>query len=99
MPNRKTPFLPRPPVSRNATEFVVSVFVIVVATVLMLAVIFLAIAELVAPEEDRSSTLNAITDIMNTIIGALIGFVAGKGQGRVEVTEELKDLERGTPNS
>jgi hypothetical protein len=65
-------------------EFVVEVFIITISLMLIIALVGLFVVTLAQPEEDLASSFNVITDIMTTIIGALIGFVAGRGQGKLE---------------
>lgn len=79
--------LPKPPV-KNMTDFVVFCFVSIVFITLLTSVVALFIDVLVNPDHDRSALINVISDTMTTLIGALIGFVAGKGTGRAEVHEE-----------
>lgn len=75
------------------TEFVVFVFVTIVAIMLIGSVTTLIVLSFTDPDGDRSGLVNILTDTMNTIIGALIGFVAGKGQGRSEVHDEIAERE------
>jgi hypothetical protein len=75
--------LPKPPV-QNMTDFVVFCFVTIVTIVLVTAVVGLFIDAILDPEGDRSSLISALADITTTLIGALVGFIAGKGQGHVE---------------
>jgi uncharacterized membrane protein YeaQ/YmgE (transglycosylase-associated protein family) len=78
---------PTPPI-KNMTDFVVFCFVSIVAIILVGAVIGLFVDAVMDPDGDRSSLLNALSDITTTLIGALIGFIAGKGTGHAEAQEE-----------
>lgn len=87
----RPPILPRAPVITSTTDFVVVVFVVTVATILMLATV-MTIAAAAFTERDVSQTQNALLDITTTIIGSLIGFIAGKGQGRSEMHHEIQAI-------
>lgn len=79
--------VPRPPQSSNTTDFVVTVFVVTVATVIVAATVTVIVAS-VTTSRDLSQITSSLLDIITTIIGALVGFIAGKGQGRAEVHDE-----------
>lgn len=84
--------LPQPPI-KNMTEFVVFVFVTIVGLLLTFTAVITSIVALLNPERDYSTIQNTIFDILTTIIGALIGFIAGKGAGRAEVHDEHVERE------
>jgi hypothetical protein len=79
--------LPKPPIN-TMTDFVVFAFVSIVVIILSTTVVGLLVLAIVQPDVDRSTLVGSLVDIMTTIIGALIGFIAGKGQGRSEVHDE-----------
>lgn len=94
--NRKPdrlPFIPRPPQPKNIVDFVVEVFVVTVGTIMLGSIVGIFLIVVFRPGSDVGPYINAITDIMTTIIGALIGFIAGKGSHQME-TEELKKEEK-----
>lgn len=69
--------LPHPPALRTSADFVVAVFVVTVATMLVVFAAGVAIAAMAG--NDVATMAGTLVDIMTTIVGALIGFVAGKG--------------------
>lgn len=86
------PFIPRPPQPKNIVDFVVEVFVVTIGTLLIGSVFGIFLIVVFRPESDVGPYLNAITDIMTTIIGALIGYIAGKGSHQME--QEATKLEK-----
>ena len=85
--------LPKPPIN-TMTDFVVFAFVSIVVIILSTTVVGLLVLAIVQPDVDRSTLVGSLVDIMTTIIGALIGFIAGKGQGRSEVHDEQAEDQR-----
>lgn len=85
--------LPKPPIN-TMTDFVVFAFVSIVVTILLMATVGVFISSIVDPEGDRSSLINALADICTTLIGALVGFIAGKGQGHAEAREAEDERKR-----
>ncbi|HEY9377371.1 MAG TPA: hypothetical protein VIQ02_09780 [Jiangellaceae bacterium] len=84
--------LPKPPVT-NMTDFVVFCFVTIVAFILIGAMLSVMILEIRDPDTDTSSITAALADITTTLIGALVGFIAGKGAGKAEVHDEIQQLD------
>lgn len=84
--------LPRPPI-KTMTDFVVFAFVTIVVVVLLVAAVASTAIAVLDSERDLSALATTIGDILTTIIGALVGFLAGKGQGRSEVHDELAELD------
>lgn len=82
--------LPVPPI-KTMTDFVVFAFVTIVVLMLM-GTLATVIVLTVTTERDLSQIQGTLSDIVNTLIGALVGFIAGKGQGRSEVHDELGQL-------
>ena len=85
--------IPRPPVN-NMTDFVVFCFVSIVTITLILTAVSLVVFAFVDPNRDTSQIVGILADVMTTLIGALVGFIAGKGSGKAEVHDELNELER-----
>lgn len=79
---------PQPPRPRQASEFVVLVLVVTVATGLLLSVVLLAIGEWVHPTKDHTAAIAGITNTFQTIVGALVGYVAGKNTRLHHVAED-----------
>ena len=89
MTERRGPLLPRPPETKNMTEFVVLIFVLTIATMLIIATIGTGLVILFRPESNAGPLVAMLSDIMSTILGALIGFIAGRGSGRTESVDEV----------
>ena len=73
-------------------EFVVQIFAVTVVTIMIVAVLGAGLLIFIKPDYEAGPLINSITDIMNTIIGALIGFIAGRGALRL-AEEEKKEAE------
>ena len=43
-------------------------------------------------DDDVNTLVSALLDIMTTMIGALVGYIAGKGQGRADAVDDLVTL-------
>lgn len=83
--------LPRPAQANTSADFVVNVFVVTVATILVVAFVG-TMAAYIFTDKDVAALLGSLLDIITTIIGALVGFIAGKGSGRAEVHDEIGQL-------
>jgi hypothetical protein len=83
----KQPIFPRPPATKGMVDFVVLIFVLTVSTILIMAAIGLFVFTIFLDDFDSGPLTNSLADIMTTMIGALIGFIAGKGQGHIEGRE------------
>ncbi|HEY7009077.1 MAG TPA: hypothetical protein VH395_09065 [Jatrophihabitantaceae bacterium] len=77
------PLLPRPPPAKTMVDFVVQIFVLLVSLMLCGAVAAL-LALALFTDRDLTIFFKTITDIITTLIGALIGFIAGKNSANVE---------------
>jgi hypothetical protein len=85
---------PRPPV-KNMTDFVVFAFVTIVAIMLIGGVTAFIILALIDPDRDMSRGVGIFADITTSLISALVGFLAGKGQGAQDAHDrEMERLER-----
>jgi len=80
--------MPRIPESKSTTDFVVIAFVIIIGFMLLAFTVATIIAGIQG--HDVKAYVATLTDIITTIIGALIGFIAGKGQGQAEVRREYE---------
>jgi hypothetical protein len=79
-------WIPRPPKSNSATDFIVIIFSITVATILVILTIGTIIAGILGA--DIKSYFAILTSIITSMISALVGYLAGKGQGRAEAEEK-----------
>jgi hypothetical protein len=75
------------------------VLILLIATTICLSVLAagatVAVVEVVHPESDTSQAVGAISDVINTLIGLLAGFLAGRTQthmtferGRIEARRD-----------
>ena len=51
---------------------------VAVFIVIIVLTVALAVSEVVTPSEDNMRLINWLTSVIDTILGALIGFVAGR---------------------
>ena len=84
-------WIPRPPKITSASDFIVVIFAVTIATILVILTIGVMIAGIVGA--DIKSYFAIITSIMTSMISALVGYLAGKGQGRIDTEKEIKQLE------
>lgn len=82
---------PQPPRPRQATDFVVVVLVVTVATGLLLSILLLAVGEWLHPTKDHTAAVAGISNTFQTIVGALVGYVAGKNTRHRPDTQESDD--------
>ena len=74
-------WIPRPPESGSTADFIVALFAVVVAVSLTVLTSGLVVAAFF-DNSNIAPFFAVLTDIMTTLIGSLIGYLAGKGQGR-----------------
>jgi hypothetical protein len=79
------------PQSRSTTDFVVICFVVTICAMLLGFALATIIGGLGGG--DVKPYVATLTDIMTTIVGALIGYIAGKGQGQAEAHEQQQKRE------
>jgi hypothetical protein len=53
-----------------------------ICVTVLISTFSIVIIEVVNPESDTSAAANIISDTINTLIGLLAGFIAGKTSGR-----------------
>lgn len=53
-----------------------------------------AVVKLLHPEVDTSGTVNSLTDVINTMIGLLAGFLAGRTDATQQALKEHQDKAR-----
>ena len=63
---------------RSTAENVVVLLAVAVFLVIIILTVSLAISEVVTPSEDNMRLINWLTSVIDTILGALIGFIAGR---------------------
>jgi hypothetical protein len=76
-------FIPRAPKVQSTTDYIVLVFVILVATIL-LGLSFTALYAFLFTDKEVGPFIAIITDLMTTIIAALVGFLAGKNSAKID---------------
>lgn len=74
------------------------VLILLIATTICLSVLAaggtVAIVEIVHPESDTSQAVGAISDVINTLIGLLAGFLAGRTQTHMTIERERIEAKR-----
>lgn len=83
----KPPLFPRPPATNRTADFIVQLFAVLVATMIAMTGVTVIIIEILSPETNTDSVLAIETEMLQTILGALIGFLAGKGEGAAQERE------------
>lgn len=83
--------IPRPPINSMA-DFVVFAFVGICVMLLLLVGVGAIVWVFVDPDADITGILIGLSDIVGALISALVGFLAGRGQGRVETHQEYADI-------
>ena len=76
-------YVPRPPKPKSTTDFIVLVFVIMVACILFALTAAVIITALFT-DDDVGPFLAILTDLVSSIIAALVGFMAGRGVAKEE---------------
>jgi hypothetical protein len=66
---------------RSSSDFVVRALTISVSVLIVVSGLSLIIVELFYPAQDTSGAVRGIGDIINTVVGALIGYLAGRAPG------------------
>lgn len=69
---------------RSAIDIVIIVLSLMVAATVILTVIGVLIIRIYRPEVDVKGASTVIADIIKTVVVALIGFVGGRAQGKME---------------
>jgi hypothetical protein len=76
---------------RSTMDLVVIAFSVLICVSIMFIVVGIVIQKTVHPDMDLSKAGEAVYAMLNTIIGALIGFISGRVYGRHEAANgELK---------
>lgn len=74
--DKRQGWIPRPPQSTSATDFIVIVFAVTVAAILLILTIGTVIAGILGA--DIKSYFAILTSIVTSVISALVGYLAGK---------------------
>ena len=72
------------PKKRSAVDLVVLMLSATVGIMLILSVVGVFILRLMHPEADTSRAAEAVSGLVQTIVGALVGFIGGRATGRWE---------------
>ena len=82
--------------NRSTTDLLILMVAGTVCFAVLAAGAGVAAVEIAHPEVDTTSAQNSIGDVINTLIGLLAGFLAGRTQVQVERTkQERRDAEPG----
>jgi hypothetical protein len=69
---------------RPVRDLVVLIMVVTVSAVLLVSVVGLVTIQLFRPETDSSAVAGALGHVVQILVGAVLGFLAGRGAGRGE---------------
>ena len=69
---------------RSATDLVVLAIVLIVGIVLILSAVAVLVLELIDSDNDTSGIVEAESEILGVLVGALVGFIGGRAAGRNE---------------
>lgn len=69
---------------RTTGEIVILMLAFVVVVTILMATLTVTLIELIYPDQDTDSTVRMINDTTNVILGAVIGYVAGRKEGLFE---------------
>jgi len=70
--------------NRPAVDVVVIMFAVTVSVILVLATIGVISVRLLNPEVDLRNAEGAVGSILTTVVGSLLGLVAGRASGKLE---------------
>jgi len=76
---------------RSTIDIVVIIFAAVVAVSIIAAIVMVSIISVVSPSVDTSTTLDYVYGVVTTILGSLIGLIAGQAKGRADAKVEDTD--------
>lgn len=82
--------LPKPPI-KTMPDFIVFCFISVVVIILLLATTGIILIAIFDPERDQSTAIKVLGNVLTTLVGALLGYLARKGSERTEQEKESKD--------
>jgi uncharacterized membrane protein (Fun14 family) len=70
--------------SRTAIEIVVILFTMTVCTLLLLATVGVITIKMMNPAADLKGAEGAVGNILTTVVGTLLGLIAGRAAGKLE---------------
>jgi hypothetical protein len=69
---------------RSATDLVVLGITGIVGLLLVLGMVAIVTIELIHPDTDTDPFIEAESEILGVLVGALVGFIGGRSTGRAE---------------
>jgi hypothetical protein len=73
---------------RPAIDLVIIGMTITIAGLLLLTSLAVILIELIHPSSDTSDLIRMESEILGVLVGALVGFIGGRGIGRSEARDE-----------
>lgn len=70
--------------SRTTTDMVVLMFTLLICVVMFTITTGTIIAKVIRPDLEVARAAESINNMLSTIVGALVGFIGGRAQGRHE---------------
>jgi hypothetical protein len=74
--------------NRSTTDLVVLAIIAIVGVILILTSVGVMLVEIFHPEVDTDPIIEAESEILAVLVGALVGFVGGRHAGRSEAEDE-----------
>jgi len=71
---------------RSTAEIVILLISSVVVVILILATVGVLLVELIHPDRDTDAVLSMLFDIVKVLVGAIIGYAAGRAQGDIQAS-------------
>ena len=72
------------PKARSAADIVVILFAAMVTLTCVIVGLGLVVARIMHPEANLHGGVELLTNILTTVVGALVGFIGGRATGRYE---------------
>jgi hypothetical protein len=64
--------------NRNTGDVLVILIALTICTVILFTVVAVAVIEIIDPATDTDSVVAILSDVINTLIGVMAGFLAGR---------------------
>jgi hypothetical protein len=84
--------------NRSTIDIVVLSFTFLVGLILIVIVVAAVIGKIARPDLDMNRAVESTIEILNTLVGALIGFLGGRAIGRSEGQNGLPPQDKPTNN-
>jgi hypothetical protein len=80
--------------NRSTGELLVVMIAATICTLVLFTAVVVAVLEIINPGVDTSATVAILSDIVNTLIGLMAGFLAGRTeQAQAQVVEVARPID------